>query len=66
MKDAVGLRRGFPLVFADVQQTAGAFALIAGMYITSNKIVGQDEVAVVDGTPRVRFGGDRILIEGRF
>ncbi|WP_437660854.1 hypothetical protein [Sorangium sp. So ce1182] len=56
---------GLPLIFDGLAQTAGAITLIAGIGSTRQSLV-RDGAAAQDTTPRLRFAGDRFLLEGRF
>jgi hypothetical protein len=52
-----------PLIMDGLLQTAGAITFVVGMN-SRKKVVVQNAAAAVNMMPRVRFGGDRILIEG--
>jgi hypothetical protein len=56
---------GIPLILDGLVQTGGIIMLIAGL-ASPKTILKRDGSAATDTTPRLRFGGDRILLEGRF
>ena len=56
---------GLPLIFDGLAQTAGVITLIAGLASPRQSLV-RDGAAAQDTTPRLRFAGDRFLLEGRF
>lgn len=56
---------GIPLILDGLLQTGGAALLIGGL-ASPKQIIKRDGSALVDTTPHLRFGGNRIMIEGRF
>jgi hypothetical protein len=56
---------GLPLIIDGLVQTAGTIMLVTGL-AAPKTVVKRDGSAATDTTPRLRFGGDRILLEGRF
>jgi hypothetical protein len=53
------------LVLDGLLQTAGAVALTVGL-ASPKKVLVRGAAPAADTTPRIRFGGNRIAIEGRF